>query len=327
LKALVIDKHGQAIEAQVRQVSPADLPEGDVTIEVNYSSINYKDAMVVRGLGGMVRQYPHIPGIDLAGKVVESRSEQFRPGDPVILTGHRVGESRWGGYAQLARVQSDWLIPLPKGFTLKRAMALGTAGLTAMLSVMALESHGIRTDGLPVLVTGATGGVGTLSIMILHALGYSVLASTGKTDRYDDLRQLGANEIIARDSLACPPTKALDKQSWSGCIDSVGGATLSHVLSKTASRGAVVAVGLAGGAELKTSLTPFLLRGVNLLGVASASCPTEVRLTAWNRLAETVPFDQLDQITRTISLEELPTVADEMLAGRSWGRTVVDVNA
>ena len=325
--ALVLDRVDGRITPAVRELDDQHLPDGGVTVAVEYSSVNYKDAMIIRGLGGMVRSYPHIPGVDFAGRVVESSDDQWRVGDPVVLTGHRVGESRFGGYAQRARLPGDWLIRLPDGMTTRTAMALGTAGLTAMLSVHALEHQGLKPEGMPILVTGATGGVGSVSIMLLHQLGYTVHASTGKAESHDYLRSLGVAEIIARDELSQPPAKALDKQTWAGCIDSVGGTTLTHVLSKTAERGAVVTVGLTGGDTLSTSLTPFLLRGVNLLGIASASCPTETRLIAWRRLAELMPADKLDQITRTVGLADLPGVAKAFLDGKTHGRTVVDVNA
>lgn len=325
--ALVLDRVDGRITPVVRQLDDQQLPDGGVTVAVEYSSVNYKDVMILQGLGGMVRSYPHIPGVDFAGRVTESHDDQWRVGDPVVLTGHRVGESRFGGYAQRARVPGDWLIHLPDGMTTRTAMALGTAGLTAMLSVHALEHQGLTPDGLPVLVTGATGGVGSVSIMLLHRLGYTVHASTGKTESQGYLRSLGATEIIPRNELSKPPTKALDRQMWAGCIDSVGGETLAHVLSRTAERGAVVTVGLTGGDTLATSLTPFLLRGVNLLGIASASCPAERRLSAWHRLAEILPNDKLERITRTVGLADLPEVAKAFLAGNAHGRTVVDVNA
>jgi acrylyl-CoA reductase (NADPH) len=327
INALVLDLANDRITPSVRQINASELPEGGVTVAVEYSSVNYKDAMIIQGLGGMVRNYPHVPGVDFAGRVIESSDKKWRVGDPVVLTGHRVGESRFGGYAQRARVPGDWLIRLPGGMTTRTAMALGTAGLTALLSVHALEHQGLTPSGLPVLVTGATGGVGSISTMLLSGLGYTVHASTGKADSHGYLRSLGAAEIIGRDDLSKPPVKALDKQTWAGCIDSVGGSTLAHVLSRTAERGAVVTVGLTGGDTLSTSLTPFLLRGVNLLGIASASCPAEARLSAWRRLAEIVPNDKLDRITRTVGLADLPEVAKAFLDGNAHGRTVVDVNA
>lgn len=325
--ALVLDRVDGRITSAVREIDEQALPEGDVLVAVEYSSVNYKDAMIIRGVGGMVRSYPHIPGVDFAGRVVHSDNERWHGGDPVVLTGHRVGESRFGGYAQRARVPGEWLIRLPGGMTTRTAMALGTAGLTAMLSVNALEHQGLEPDGPPILVTGATGGVGSISLMLLHHLGYTAHASTGKAGSHDYLRSLGAAQIIARDELSQPPAKALDKQTWAGCIDSVGGGTLAHVLSKTAERGAVVTVGLTGGDALTTSLTPFLLRGVNLLGIASASCPAETRLSAWRRLAEILPADQLEGITHAIGLSDLPDAAQTLLDGKAHGRTVVDVNA
>lgn len=325
--ALILNRVEDQITSSVCELSESELPEGNVTVAVEYSCVNYKDAMVIQGLGGMVRSYPHVPGVDFSGRVVESHNDQWRVGDPVVLTGHRVGENRYGGYAQRARVPGEWLIRLPVGMTTRTAMALGTAGLTAMLSVAALEHQGLTPDGPPILVTGATGGVGSVSTMLLHNLGYTVHASTGKAESHDYLRSLGAAQIIERDELSQAPVKALDKQMWAGCIDSVGGETLAHVLSKTAERGAVVTVGLTGGDTLTTSLTPFLLRGVNLLGIASASCPTETRLEAWRRLAEVLPAAQLDAITRSVTLGELPDVAQAFLNGKAHGRTVVDVNA
>jgi acrylyl-CoA reductase (NADPH) len=324
---LVVDETDGQVTAEVRAVRDEELPEGDVTVAVEYSCVNYKDAMIIGGLGGMVRRYPHVPGVDFVGRVKTSTDPAVPEGDAVILTGYRVGESRWGGYAQRARVEGAWLVPLPGLLSARRAMALGTAGLTAMLSVTALRDHGLAPDGPPVLITGATGGVGSLSIMLLHRLGYTVHASTGKADAREYLRSLGADDVVDRSALSDAPVKALQQQTWAGCIDSVGGDTLAQVLSRTIERGTVVSVGLTGGEGLATSLTPFLLRGVNLLGVASASCPSERRLRAWEELTSLVPGDQLDAITQTVGLEELPALAQRFLRGEVRGRTVVDVNA
>jgi acrylyl-CoA reductase (NADPH) len=325
-RALLLEEREGKVAASVQSLDESRLPPGDVTVDIEYSTINYKDGMIVRGLGRMVRQYPHVPGIDFAGSIAQSSDNRYRPGDKVVLTGWRVGEARWGGYATKARVEGDWLVPLPADgpLTTKRAMAIGTAGLTAMLAIMALEEHGVTPDKGEVLVTGATGGVGSIAVALLSNLGYTVAASTGKAESHDYLRELGAATIIDRVELAAPCDKPLESERWAGGIDNVGGTTLARVLSQTKWHGSVAAVGLAGGASLTTSLLPFLLRGVNLLGIDSNACPPDRRRTAWQRLARELPMEKLDSMTRTAALEDLPGLANEILAGKVRGRVVIE---
>ncbi len=326
-KALLLEESDGKVSAAIEELDEARLPEGDVTVAVEYSTLNYKDGMILNGLGRLVRSYPHVPGIDFAGTVAESSHPGFAAGDKVVLTGWRVGEVHWGGYAQKARVKGDWLVPLPAALSTKRAMAIGTAGFTAMLAVMALEAHGVTPDRGEVLVTGAAGGVGSVAVAVLAALGHQVAASTGRAETHDYLRALGAAAIVARAELSEPPGKPLDKERWAGCVDSVGGTTLARVLTQIAHRGAVAAVGLAGGATLETTVIPFLLRGVNLLGIDSVMSPPEERRTAWQRLATDLPVDKLDGMINEATLGDLPGLAGEILNGRVRGRVVVDVNA
>jgi acrylyl-CoA reductase (NADPH) len=288
--------------------------------------LNYKDGMILRGLGRLVRQYPHIPGVDFAGTVEKSSHPAFQPGDPVLLTGWRVGEQYWGGHAQKARVKGEWLVPIPQGLTSRRAMAIGTAGFTAMLAVMALEDHGLRPDAGEVLVTGAAGGVGSVAVAVLAKLGYQVAASTGRADTHAYLKSLGATTIVPREELAEPSKRPLESERWAGCIDSVGSTTLARVLTQMRYRGAVAAVGLAGGPALETTVVPFLLRGVSLLGIDSVMCEMPRRRAAWARLVADLPVDKLDQITTVAGLADLPRLADEILKGRIRGRVVIDVN-
>jgi acrylyl-CoA reductase (NADPH) len=325
-RALVLEESGGKVTAGFQQLGEERLPEGDVLLAVEYSSLNYKDGMAIQGLGKLVRKYPHVPGIDLAGTVLESRNNALRAGDKVVLTGWRVGEWHWGGYAQKARVKSEWLLPLPAGLTTKQAMALGTAGIAAMQAVMVLEEHGLAPDRGEVLVTGASGGVGSLAVPILARLGYHVVASSGRRELHDYLRSLGAAEVLDRAALASPSDKPLEPERWAGCVDSVGGTTLARVLAQTKYRCSVASVGLASGNKLETTVLPFLLRGVNLLGIDSAMCPMERRQQVWRRLARDVPREQLDAITTVAALGDLPRLADDILHGRIRGRVVVDVN-
>jgi acrylyl-CoA reductase (NADPH) len=326
-KALLLEESDGKVSASLQDLEDSRLPEGDVTVAVEYSTLNYKDGMILKGLGRMVRSYPHVPGIDFAGTVAESGHPDFAAGDKVALTGWRVGEAHWGGHAQKARVEGDWLVHLPEALDTKRAMAIGTAGFTAMLAVMALEAHGVTPDKGEVLVTGAAGGVGSVATAVLHRLGYRVAASTGRAETHDYLRTLGAATIIDRAELSEPPSRPLDKERWAGCVDSVGGTTLARVLTQIAHRGSVAAVGLAGGNALETTVIPFLLRGVNLLGIDSVMSPSDERNTAWRRLASELPLDKLDGMTREATLGDLPNLAGEILKGRVRGRVVVDVNA
>jgi len=326
-KALLIEERDGKVQAAVQTLESTALPEGDVTVAVEYSSINYKDGMVIKGLGKLVRKYPHVPGIDLAGVVLESASSAFKPGDKVVLTGWRVGETHWGGYAQRARVKAEWLLPLPATLTNRQAMAIGTAGIAAMQAVMALEEHGSRPDTGDVLVTGASGGVGSLAVLLLAHLGYRVTATTGRADLHDHLRALGAHSILDRHELSEPSTRPLESERWSGCVDAVGGVTLARVLAQTRYRCAVAAVGNAGGVKLETTVLPFLLRGVSLIGIDSAMCPVERRKQVWSRLARDLPLEGLDRITTIAPLTDLPRLAEDILGGRVCGRTVIDVNA
>src|SRR5690242_3810994 len=272
-RALVLHEQGGKVIPRIEAVDDARLPPGDVTVAVECSTLNYKDGMILQGIGRLVRSYPHVPGIDFAGTVEQSESPDFKPGDRVVLTGWRVGETRWGGYAEKARVKASELVLVPEGLTTARAMAIGTAGFTAMLAVMALERHGLEPAGGEVLVTGAAGGVGSVAVAILAKLGYRVAASTGRAETHDYLRELGAAEIVDRATLAQPPSKPLDAERWAGAVDAVGSTTLATVLTQLKYRASVAAVGLAGGSDLPTTVVPFLLRGVNLLGIDSVMCP------------------------------------------------------
>jgi acrylyl-CoA reductase (NADPH) len=325
-KALVVDNRGGAITASVQELDEASLPAGKVTVAVEYSGINYKDGLIATGAGGLVKRYPHVPGIDFAGSVLSSGDPAFKPGDKVVLTGWRVGEVQWGGLAQKAAVNGDWLVPLPSGLTTRQAMSIGTAGFTAMLAVMALESHGLTPSSGEVLVTGAAGGVGSVATAILAKLGMQIVASTGRTDTHEYLKSLGATAVVDRSAFAEPSKRPLETERWAGCIDSVGGNTLARVLAQTKYAGSVAAVGLAGGSKLEHTVIPFLLRGVNLLGIDSVMCPASRRIEAWNRLRTDLPLDKLDAMTYVAGLDEVPGLASEILAGKVRGRIVVDVN-
>jgi acrylyl-CoA reductase (NADPH) len=324
--ALVLDQADDKVTASIKRLDEAALPDGDVTVDIAYSTLNYKDGMVLGGIGRLVRDYPHIPGIDFAGVVSSSDSPDYSIGDPVVLTGWRVGEIHWGGYAQKARVQSQWLTPLPAGLTAQHAMALGTAGFTAMLAVMALEHAGLTPDQGQVLVTGANGGVGGVAVSILAKLGYDVAASTGRPEHGDHLRALGASEIIDRAELATVPERPMLKERWAGAVDAVGGATLSSIIAQLKYGGSVAACGLAGGSKLESTNIPFLLRGVNLLGIDSVMCPAGRRLEAWARLAREMPRENLESLTEIVPLAALPELGPKILKGEIRGRIVVDVN-
>ncbi|MEX2521079.1 MAG: MDR family oxidoreductase [Paracoccaceae bacterium] len=326
--ALVVEKaEDGAISQTLKQVEIAALPEGEVVIDVEYSTLNYKDGLCLTGKGGLVRNYPHVPGIDYAGTVASSEDARYKPGDKVVLTGWRVGEVVWGGYAQKARARADWLVPLPEGLTTRQAMAVGTAGLTAMLSVMALEEHGLKPGAGPVLVTGAAGGVGSVAVAILSHLGYEVAAVTGRPETEDYLRSLGASTIVPRADLAEAPGKPLERETWAGCVDAVGGSMLARVLTQMKYGGSVAAVGLAGGAALPTTVVPFLLRAVNILGIDSVMKPYEGRLAAWRRIATDLPLETLETMAETATLSDLPALGASILKGGVKGRVVVDVNA
>jgi acrylyl-CoA reductase (NADPH) len=326
-RALRLDETDGRVSASIAEVDDNALPDGDVTVAVDYSTLNYKDGMIVNGQGKLVRTYPHIPGIDLAGAVEESSDPRFKPGDKVLLTGWHVGERHWGGYAEKARVKADWLTPIPDGMSTFDAMAVGTAGFTAMLAVLALEEHGLQTGGGDVLVTGASGGVGSVAVAILANCGYRPVALTGRTNEADYLTGLGAVEVVARDSFLESEPRPLDAERWAGCVDAVGGKVLSRVLSQLRYGGSVAAVGLAGGPKLETTVMPFLLRGVNLLGIDSVLCPTERRAHAWQRIARDLPMDKLHAMTQTAPLSDVPRLASAILKGEVRGRMVIDVRA
>jgi len=320
------DEDGKT-SAAVQQLTLDQLPEGDVTVAVEYSTVNYKDGLCLTSGGGLVRNYPHIPGIDFAGTVESSDDDRYKPGDKVVLTGWRVGEAWWGGYSQKARVKADWLVPLPDTLSAKDAMAVGTAGLTAMLSVIALEKQGLKTGGKPVLVTGAAGGVGSVATAILANLGYEVAGVTGRPETADYLKSLGAIQIVAREEINETVKRPLESELWSGCIDAVGGAMLARVLGQIEYGGSVASVGLAGGANLPATVIPFLLRGVNLLGIDSVMRPFADRIEAWQRVATDLPMDKLHDMVVPATLDDLPQLGKDILAGQVRGRVLVDVNA
>jgi len=326
-RAVILENTDGAVQATLKELPVNSLPEGDVLVSIAYSSLNYKDALAVTNRGKIVRRFPMIPGIDFSGTVVESKSDRFKPGDPGVLTGWGVGEEHWGGFAQFARVKSDWLLPLPNGLTLKQAMQIGTAGLTAMFCVMALEEHGARPNKGEIIVTGATGGVGCVAVILLAKLGYRVVASTGKPDTHEFLKSLGAHEIIDRSQLAAQSDKPLERGRWAGAVDPVGGDTLAALLRQMERNGCVTAVGLAGGSELHTTVYPFILRGVSLVGISSVYMPMERRHTAWKRLVDEFPMETLDRLTRTARLADVPTLGQQMIDGKVRGRVVIDVNA
>jgi acrylyl-CoA reductase (NADPH) len=324
-KALLLEEIEGKVRARIAALEDSALPPGEVTVRVRYSTLNYKDGMILNGIGRLVRTYPHVPGIDFAGTVETSSSPLYKAGDAVILTGWRVGELRWGGFAQKARVDASLLVPLPAGMSLKHAMAIGTAGFTAMLAVMALEAHGLKPGAGDVLVTGAAGGLGSVAVAILARLGHKVTASTGRAETHDYLKQLGAAAFLDRAELAKPPERPLLAERWAGAIDAVGSTTLATVLTQLRYGASVASCGLAGGSDLPTSVVPFLLRGVNLLGIDSVMCPIAPRRAAWTRLARDLPPDALDAMTETVRLEDLPALAGKILQGGIRGRTVIDL--
>ena len=324
-RALVLREEGGKVVPRIEAVDEALLPPGEVTVRIECSTLNYKDGMILQGLGRLVRTYPHIPGIDFAGTVEHSEAPEFEPGDPIILTGWRVGEAQWGGYAEKARVKAAYLVRRPDQLSARQAMAIGTAGLTAMLAVIALERHGLRPDAGDVLVTGAAGGVGSVAISLLSRLGYRVVASTGRPALREYLTELGAADMIDRASLAAKPLRPLDSERWAGAIDAVGGATLATILAQLKYRGSVAACGLAGGSDLAATVIPFLLRGINLLGIDSVMCPREERIEAWQRLARDLPLDRLERMTEAVPLSSLLDLAPRILKGEIRGRIVVEV--
>jgi acrylyl-CoA reductase (NADPH) len=329
MRALLIEKDAEGrTVSSVQSIGEDRLPKGDVTVDVEYSTVNYKDGLCMGpGGGGLVRTYPHVPGIDFAGTVSASSSDRYKKGDKVVLTGWRVGEVHWGGYAEKARVEAGWLVPLPAGLTTKQAMAIGTAGLTAMLAVMALEAHGLKPGNGPVLVTGAAGGVGSVATAILARLEHEVAAVTGRPETEGYLKSLGAARIVPRAEIAETVKRPLEAETWAGCIDNVGGAMLARVLGQMKYGASVAAVGLAGGVALPATVIPFLLRGVNLLGIDSVMQPYERRVAAWKRIASDLPKDKLEAMIVPATLADLPRLGAEILKGQVKGRVVVDVRA
>ncbi|GMG81071.1 acrylyl-CoA reductase AcuI [Paralimibaculum aggregatum] len=326
-RALIVDKaEDGTVTPAIQSIEEDRLPEApgeSVTVDVSHTTLNYKDGLCLTGGGGLVRKYPHVPGIDFAGTVRSSEVAEFSPGDPVVLTGWRVGEAWWGGYAERARVKGKWLVPLPEGLSAAQAMAVGTAGFTAMLAVMALEDHGLKPENGPVLVTGAAGGVGSVATAILGRLGYEVVAVTGRPETGDYLRRLGAARILPRDEINETVKRPLESETWAGCVDAVGGAMLARVLGQMKYGCSVASVGLAGGAALPATVIPFLLRGVNLLGIDSVMRPRADRIAAWGRIARDLDMDLLDSMTVAATLEELPALGPKILEGGVKGRVVV----
>lgn len=324
-KGILIEKDESGYRANVKDIDDAQLPDGNVTVRVGFSTLNYKDGLAITGKGPVVRKFPMVPGIDLAGVVEESTHPDYKAGDAVVLNGWGVGEGHWGGLAQKARLNGDWLVPLPARFTPQQAMSIGTAGYTAMLCVLALERHGVKPGDGEIVVTGAAGGVGSVAIAVLSKLGYSVVAVTGRSDDADYLKQLGAVEILERSQFSAPG-KPLSKERWAGAVDVVGSHTLANICASTRYRGVVTACGLAGGMDFPSTVAPFILRGVTLAGVDSVMCPRADRLIAWQRLGTDLDIDKLGAISRVVGLDEAIPLAHQLLAGSVRGRVVVDVN-
>lgn len=322
MQALILEQHQGKTVSEVRTIDPTQLPEGNVTVDISWSSINYKDALAITGQGKIIRQFPMVPGIDFAGTVHSSDDAAFAVGQPVILTGWGVGENHWGGLAQSARVNSDWLVALPEGLSARQAMIIGTAGFTAMLCVMALQDGGVTPADGEIIVTGASGGVGSTAIALLHALGYQVTALSGRAENSDYLRQLGAGQVLDRQEFTAAP-RPLEKQRWAGAIDTVGDNVLATLLAQMNYGATVAACGLAGGIALPTTVMPFILRNVRLQGVDSVMTPTPRRQEAWKRLAELLPASFYEQIAKEISLAEVPAAAADLIANRVTGRTLV----
>ena len=324
-KGILIEKDDSEYRAAVQELDDAQLPAGDITVRVSHSTLNYKDGLAITGKGPVVRKFPMVPGIDLAGVVEESSHPQYKVGDPVVLNGWGVGETHWGGLAQKARLNGDWLVPLPVAFSPQQAMAIGTAGYTAMLCVLALERHGVKPEHGEILVTGAAGGVGSVAIAVLAKLGYTVVAATGRPQDAGYLQSLGASEVVER-SLFSSPGKPLGKERWAGAVDVVGSHTLANVCATTKYRGVVTACGLAAGMDFPATVTPFILRGVTLAGIDSVMCPRSERLLAWERLGTDLDLDKLGQISGEVGLAEALPLAERLLKGEVRGRVVVDVN-
>lgn len=324
-RALVLTEADGKVSAAIETLTEDRLPDGDVLVAVSHSDLNYKDGMILNGLGRLVRQYPHVPGVDFVGTVAASSHPGFKAGDAVILTGWRVGEIRWGGFSEYARVKGEWLVRLPEGLPPERAMAIGTAGLTAMLAVMALEDHDLAPGAGPVLVTGAAGGLGSVAVSLLAAAGHTVAAVTGRPEQTAYLESLGASEIVPRAALERSSGKPLDPERWAGAVDAVGGALLGNLVTQLRYGGSVACCGNAGGIALSTNVLPLLLRGVNFLGIDSVMCPIARREAAWARLVKDLPPERLDAATQVVGLAELPEMANRILKGQVRGRVVVDV--
>jgi putative YhdH/YhfP family quinone oxidoreductase len=326
-RAFVVNKTEEGFTAGFKELTLAELPQGEVLIKVAYSSVNYKDGLASIPEGRIVRTYPFVPGVDLAGIVAESSDSRFKTGDEVLATSYELGVSHYGGYSEYARVKADWVVPLPDGLTLKEAMALGTAGFTAALAIHQLEKNGLKPQNGPVLVTGASGGVGSIGINILSALGYTVAASTGKSSEHDYLMELGASEILSREETSAESNRPLEKERWVGSLDSVGGSTLAYLIRTTKYGGSIAAFGNTGGPNLNTTVFPFILRAINLLGIESVNCPMELRSNLWRRLASNYkPGHLLDRIGNEVPLEELPQALATILKGGTRGRTIIKIS-
>lgn len=324
MKAILVDKIDDRYIADITDVPEDGLPDGNVTVAVEYSTLNYKDSLALTGASPVVRRFPMVPGVDFSGTVTESDSDRYTPGDVVVLNGWGVGETHWGGYAERARVDADWLVTLPAAFTTRQAMAIGTAGYTAMLCVLALEHHGLAPSSGPILVTGATGGVGSVAVAVLARLGFDVIAATGKEAEHAYLERLGATEIVDRSDLS-EPGRPLGKERWAGAIDSVGSHTLANACASTMYGGTVAACGLAQGMDLPATVMPFILRGVTLAGVDSVNCPTPKRIEAWGRLASDLDAELLEEMSTEVPLEAVLDLAERQLRGEIRGRTIVRV--
>lgn len=323
-KALVLNQKEGQLVAAISEVDEAQLPTGDVVVAIEYSSLNYKDGLAITGKGKIVRQFPMVPGIDYAGRVISSTDARYQEGDAVVLTGWGVGENHWGGMAEKASVPANYLVPMVDGLDARKAMMIGTAGLTAMLCVMALEEGGVKPKDGEVLVTGASGGVGSVAVSLLSTLGYQVVAVSGRSENHDLLKCLGASRVMDRAEFA-EPARPLEKQIWAGCVDTVGSKMLAKVLAQMDYNGAVAACGLAGGFDLPTTVMPFILRGVKLLGVDSVMCPYERRMTAWQRIAELLPESFYEMATKEIALEEAVAAAEAITIGQVTGRTLIKI--
>ena len=324
-KGILIEKDEAGYRAAIKSIDEADLPDGEVTVRVSHSTLNYKDGLAITGKGPVVRRFPMVPGIDLVGTVESSVHPEFAVGDPVLLNGWGVGEGHWGGLAQKARLKGDWLVPLPKQFSPQQAMAIGTAGYTAMLCILALERHGITPAHGEILVSGAAGGVGSVATAVLAKLGYTVVAVSGRSEEHDYIKRLGASEVLQRSEFSAPG-KPLAKERWAGAVDVVGSHTLANICAGTRYRGVVTACGLAGGMDFPATVAPFILRGVTLAGIDSVMCPRADRLEAWHRLGTDLDIAKLDMISSEISLEEAIPAATKLINGEIRGRIIVDVN-